>query len=239
VRWAALALAAVALTGCETSAEKSAKLEKAALKDLPTHTANGLKIAHPSAVLKVTSTAVIHDAEGTAAVVTLRNDSAEAQQAVPLEITVHGAGGSSLATNTATGLAGSLTTVSYIAAHGTTTWIDDQVQVSETPTSVTAEAGEGKPAHGPAPTITLRRGAVTDEAGGTEVKGTAVNDSAVKQRELVVYAVAADAGHVVGAGRAVLAELPAGASAPFSILLIGPASSGAEILLSAPPTTLG
>jgi hypothetical protein len=240
VRWAALALAALALAGCETSAEKSAKLEKVALARLRTSPAakGGLKLMRASAVLKVTSGAVVHDAEGTAAVVTLHNGSATAEQAVPLEITVHDAGGSALYANTASGISGSLTSVSYIPAHGTTTWVDDQVQVAGRPTSVTAEAGEGRRAGGQAPRVEVHRGEVTQEAGGTEIKGTAVNRSTVTQEELVIYAVSVQGGRTIAAGRAVLPELAGGASAPFSILLIGRASGGAGITLSAPATTL-
>jgi len=240
VRWAALALAALALTGCETSAEKSAQLEKVALAKLRNRPAakGGLKITRPSTVLKVTASAVLHSSEGSAAVITLRNDSATAQAAVPLEIMVHGAGGTTLYTNTGAGLATSLTTVSYVPAHGTTTWVDDQVQASGTPTGVTALVGEGKPAHGRAPQIVVHRGEVSQEAGGTEIKGTAQNGSATAQKELIVYAVSVRGGRIVAAGRAVLAELAAGASAPFSILLIGEAPGGAGLSLSAPPTAI-
>jgi hypothetical protein len=240
VRWAALAaLAALALTGCETSAEKSAKLERAALARLPTGAApSGLKITRASAVLKILSSVVLHDSEGTAAVVTLRNDSSSAQRAVPLAITVRGAGGSTLYSNTGSGLAPSLVTVSYVPAHATTTWIDDQVQAAETPTSLSAEAGEGKRTHGQVPLIEVHRGEIAQEAGGTEIKGTAVNRSKVTQKELVIYAVSAPGGRIVAAGRAVLAELTGGASAPFSILLIGAARGGSGLSLSAPATIL-
>lgn len=240
MRWAALALAGLALTGCETSAEKSATLEKAALARLRSSPAakGRLRIARPSSVLKVLSSAVVRDSEGIAAVVTLHNESDSALQAVPLQIAVHGAGGSTLYTNTSSGIASSLATVSYIAAHGTTTWVDDQVQATGAPTSVTAEAGEGQRAVGGAPQIELRRGEVTQEAGGTEVKGTAVNRSAVTQTELVVYAVSMRGGRTVAAGRAVVPELAAGASASFSILLIGAAPGDSRLSLSAPPTTL-
>jgi hypothetical protein len=240
VRWAALALAALALTGCESSAEKSAKLEKAALAALRAGPAakGGLKITRASTAVRVISSTLVHDTEGTAAIVTLRNDGAAAEQAIPLEITVTGSGGSTLYTNTSAGIAASLTSVSYIAAHATSTWVDDQVQTSGTATGVSAEVGEGRRAAGPPPRIELHRGEVTHEASGTEVKGTAVNRSSVTQKELVIYAFARSGADTVAAGRAVLPELASGASATFSILLIGQAPPGAAITLTAPPTTL-
>ena len=240
MRWAVLALAALALSGCETSAEKSAKLEKAALARLPKGPApSGLSVTKPSRVLKVLSSTILHDSEGTAAVVTLRNDSPSALQAVPLEITLTGASGSTLYSNTGSGLSPSLTSVSYIPAHGTTTWVDDQVQAAETPTAIRAVAGEGIRAAGQPPRIEVHRGEVTQEASGTEVKGTAVNGSSIAQRELVIYAVSAQGGRILAAGRAVLRELGGGGSASFSILMIGSAPRGARITLSAPATTLG
>jgi len=239
VRWAVLALAALALSGCETSAEKSAKLERAALARLPAGPApSGLKVTKPSRVLKVVSGTILHDSEGTAAVLTLRSDSPSALTAVPLEITLTGTAGSTLYSNTGPGLSPSLTSVSYIPAHGTVTWVDDQVQAAETPTMLKAVVGEGVRAAGQPPAIEVHRGEVTKEAAGTEIKGTAVNRSSIAQRELVIYAVSAQGGTILAAGRAVLRELGAGSSAAFSILLIGSAPAGASITLSAPPTTL-
>ena len=66
--------------------------------------------------------------------------------------------------------------------------------------------------------------------------GTVANRSAVAQKELVVYVVASRGATVLAAGRAVLANLAAGASSPFEVFLIGrPAKATLE--LAAPPTT--
>jgi hypothetical protein len=242
MRWAALAFACLALTGCETTQEKSAKLERAALATQRAEPARsaGLKIARPSRVIKVVSTAIVANSEGAAAVVVLRNDSATAQTQVPLAITVRGNGGSTVYTNTAPGLAPTLTAVALVPAHGQATWIDDQVQAASTPTSVTAQVGEGKPAHGAPPQIAIASSQLGEEPGGIPVlKGTVVNRSTLAQRELAVYSVLSVAGRVKAAGRAVLASLAPGASSPFAIYLIGSAPHGAHLELTVPPTVTG
>ena len=69
-------LALLALSGCESTQEKSAKLEKTAH-----HTRlveRGLSVLEQSADVRVLGATLVHGAEGAAAVVTLRNDSAHA-----------------------------------------------------------------------------------------------------------------------------------------------------------------
>ena len=88
----ALALGAVSLAGCETTAEKSAKLEKAAKRIAPAQQ-QGLSIAHASSIVKVLSATLVHGTEGTAAVLTLHNSSAKAIREVPISISLKDANG--------------------------------------------------------------------------------------------------------------------------------------------------
>ncbi len=233
-------LVALTLTGCETTEEKSAKLERAAKHDVAatTPSARGLSIAHQSAVVKVLDTTVVHSSEGTAAVVTLRNTSPRALRDIPLAITVHGAGGSVLYTNAAPGLAPSLVSAPLLAAGGELSWVDDQVQASGAPVSVSAEVGEGAPVAGSVPSIALQGTHQLEEGSGSVIDGTVVNHSAVAQKELVVYALARRAGRVVAAGRAVVPVLAPASSSSFQIYLIGSAK-GAQLQLSAPASTVG
>jgi len=235
----ALALAALttpALTGCETTAEKSARLEEAALaRARTTHSSTVPAAFAPSSKLHVTQTALVHGLEGWAVVVTVRNDSAGAQLGAPISIVVHGAGGSSLYTNAEGGLSRSLTTLPLIPAHGEATWVDDQVQVSGTPSGVTAKVGEGMAVKKAPRALTVSsRPPVAEPGGGEGVAGKVVNRTGVEQRELVVSAVARRAGRVVGAGRAVLSTLAAGATSPFQIFFTGSAK-GARVEVGAPP----
>ncbi len=245
MRRAALVLAALALTGCETSAEKSAKLEKVAKREAAVtrrHEAlarKGLSIARTSTKITVSAAAVVHSSEGTAAVVTLRNLTAIAQRDVPIAIAVRSASGATLYTNRTSGLAPALASVPLVPAHGTTTWIDDQIEASGVPASVSAQVGEGEPVSGAVPVIDVQGARlVNDEASGLEDEGTVANHSARTQRELVLYAVARRAGRVVAAGRAVIPQLAAGGSTRFQVFFIG-SPRGAQLELNAPASDVG
>jgi Fe-S cluster assembly scaffold protein SufB len=227
-----LAAPALALSGCETTAEKSAKLERAAKR--VSHTAqSGLTISHPSAVVKVLSREVVNGSEGAAVVLTLRNPSATALAEVPIAVSLKNASGASVYSNATPGLARTLTSIALLPAHTTTIWVDDQIQAHGA-VRVDAVIGEGRQAQGSLPSIAVH-GATLAEG---SAEGTLVNGSSTAQSELVVYAVARRGGRIVAAGRAVLASLDAGASSPFQVFFIGD-TSGAQLQLSAPPTSVG
>jgi hypothetical protein len=245
VRSAALAppsllLAALALAGCATTAETSARLEHAAKahERAAGPSAHGLSIARQSSAVKVLRTTALHSREGSAAVVTLRNTSSHTLRQVPVEIRVLDARGAPLYANTVGGLAASLTSVAVLPAHAELSWIDDQIQAAGTPASVHARIGQSPVVKAPLPQLSISTSAGAQTSGEGAVEGVVVNHSGVAQRELVVYAVARRGARIVGAGRAVLAEASAHASTPFQLFLIGQAS-GARLRLSVPPTTLG
>jgi hypothetical protein len=240
VRLAALVLAALALTACESNQERSAKLEKAdkhrereavARRELAQR---ALTITRQSTRVKVVSTAVVRGSEGAAAIVSLRNDSSTSLRDVPIRITVKNARGASIYTNATPGLSPTLLSVALLPAHDVVTWIDDQVQGTGTPAGVSAQVGEGTPASGAIPRLSVE-GAHLSEA---QAEGNLVNHSAVAQQELVVDAIARRAGKIVAAGRAVLAQATAGSSTPFQIFFVGD-PSGARLEVSAPATTSG
>jgi hypothetical protein len=237
-----LVLAAVSLSACETTAEKSARLEKIALEkqaNLPLG-AKGLKIATPSRNIQVVEAVALHSTEGAAVAVKLRNRSAKGQVQVPLLIHVSGAGGTSLYTNSTPGLALSLVSAGYIPPHGTVVWVNDQIQASAEPKHVQTTVGEGKPASGAVPKVQVKSWKIEHEPGGIAlVAGTVANESKVPQHELVVTALAARGGHTVAAGRGVLTELEAGASNHFQIFLVGANPAGAKLTVAVSPSTVG
>jgi hypothetical protein len=235
----AVLVLALALGGCESSQEKSAQLEKQAKlakAEHPVETAKGLSIAHASSAVRVVATQAVHSSEGTAVVVTLRNASTHALRDVPVAITVKGAGGSTLYQNDAAGLEAALTAVPLLPAGAQFQWIDDQVQAAEAPASVSAVVGEAPQAPATVPRIALTGVHANEEGGSSGVAGTIRNDSAVTQRELVVYGIARRGARIVAAGRAVLSKVAAHGSSPFQVLFIGSAS-GAQVEASAPPST--
>jgi hypothetical protein len=229
---AGLAAVAISVGGCETTAEKSAQLEKAAKRVALARV--GLSIEHASTQAKVIRATVVHGSDGAAAAVTVRNLSPHTLVSVPIAITVEGARGQTLYQNNAPGLESALTHVPSIPAHGNVTWVNDQVSSSES-TSVSAELGEASATSGPEPRIEVHGTHVTEASTG-ETSGTVHNRSSIAQAKLVVYVTARKSGKIVAAGRALLADVPADASAPFDLYLAGSAS-GARLEASAPPTT--
>ncbi len=230
----ALLTVAVALGGCETTAEESAQLEKSAKRVTLAH--NGLSIAHRSTRVKVLSATVVRGSEGAAAVVSVRNVSPRTLQSAPIAITVKDRHGRTLYQNNAPGLEAALTSISSLPAHGEVTWVDDQIPASGEPASVSAIVGEATATSGPQPRVEVA-GLHTGEEAGT-ARGTVRNLSNAPQRKLVVFVVALHAGRVAAAGRAVLGAVEPGASAPFQVFLVG-ATSSATLAASAPATTFG
>jgi hypothetical protein len=236
VRAAIVAVALLALSGCETTAEKSARLEQRAHHARPAE--HGLSIATPSADIRVLGAILLHGGEGAAAVVTLRNDSARTLHDVPIEITVKDAHGSTLFQNNAPGLEPALTSLASLPAHGEATWVDDQAPATGAPASVSAIAGAAPAVNGPAPRVEARGLHPNEESGSVGAAGTVRNRSNITQRSLVVYVLARRAGRIVAAGRAVLPEVTAGASVPFQAFLTG-SPAGAHLEASAPASTFG
>ncbi len=233
-----LALCALVLSGCETTAEKSAKLERQA-KRVTLKQEKGLTIARQSTTVTVAATALLHGSERAAAVVTLKNRSAHAQREVPIAITVKDAHGKTLFQNDEPGLERALVSIPSIPPHGTVVWVDDQLPASGRPASVGARVGQAPSLTAQVPDLKVADAKLSeDPASGTVAEGTVANHSKVAQSGLVLFALARRAGEIVAAGRAVVPELAPGASAPFQASLVGDAH-GASVQVSAPPASFG
>jgi hypothetical protein len=231
---AALAAGTLA-SACESTQSKSEKLAKEAKKVIQ---AKGLTVTRLNPDVSVISTAVIHDANGTAAVVELRNKTSKPLVALPLAIEVTDSAGRSLFKNNASGLAPSLVQAALIPPRGKLTWVDDQVQVSADPHAVKAKVGiPPKATPGTPPEIVV--GAPhfeTDEISGLAAVGRVTNKSKIAQRKLTIFVVARKGGRVVAAGRGQIDRVKAGRSAPYQVFFIGN-PKGAQLTVSAPPTT--
>jgi len=236
---ALLFAAALAFGGCENNQERSARLERQAKQTAarnPTPAARGLTIDRVSSQVQVVAAQTVHDGEGAAVIVTLRNGSAHTLRDVPIAVTVKGAHGGVLYRNDAPGLEAALTSVPVLAAGRKATWIDDQLPPGEAPASVSTAVGEAPQVSGAVPQLTLTGVHPNEEGGASGIAGTVHNGSAVTQKALVVYGLARRGAQIVAAGRAVLSEVPAHGAAPFQVLLIGSAA-GAKVEASAAAST--
>jgi hypothetical protein len=241
LRLVTLTYIALAMSGCETNAQRSAQLEKTVLRERRLHplaAQTGVSVTRENPRVRVLGAVAMKGANGTAAVVTLRNVSATALRDAPIAITVTGKDGGTLYRNDAAGLDGTLVSVALLRPGAETVWVDDQVQAAEAPTRVSALVGEATAAPGALPTLSVSGVRAGEEAGSEVVEGTVRNRSGVAQRQLVVYVVGRRGGRIVAAGRALLAEVGAGQSASFQVFPIGSAR-GAALEASAPATTLG
>jgi len=228
----------VVLTGCETSAEKSARLERQAGS---AEAEKGVKVSKLNPDVKVVSRTVISDANGTAAVVTLRSSARAAMARVPIAIDVRGAKGAAVFKNDEPGTETALVSAAALAPDSELTWVHDQVPLGDVePASVRVRVGDAK-GKAPARLPELKLTAVKltkDPTSGTEGRGRVTNASAIEQRTLTIFAVARRGAKVVAAGRAVVRKLAPGRTARFSVFFIGDPAK-ATISVAAPPTVLG
>jgi hypothetical protein len=235
VRVAVVALAALALAGCESTQSKSAKLERVAQKSKHE---KGLVVSEQSTAVEVEGTTVLQDANGAATVVELRNASRGSLLSLPLSVQVLDKASKALYANDAPGLDSSLVSVASLAPGAEVAWVNDQVALAAPGGSVVAKVGAGKP--GPAELPRMEVSGLEperDASGEAAIAGDVANRSAVEQRRLVVHVVARKGNRIVAAGRAIVERLAPGKSAHFSAFPIGDAS-GAELSATAPPTVV-
>lgn len=233
-----LALGALALSGCETTAEKSARLERQA-KRVTLQRERGLTIARESTSIEVVGATVLRSSERAAAAVTVKNRSAGAEREVPIAITVEDAHGRTVFQNNEPGLERALVSIPSIPPHASVVWIDDQLPAGGRPASVSVRIGQAPSVAGKLPALTVGRPKLSeDPASGLIAEGTVTNRSKVAQSGLVLFALARRAGKIVAAGRAIVPELAAGAGAPFQASLVGDARGG-SLEVVAPPASFG
>lgn len=232
----ALALAP-ALGGCESTQAKSARLKRAGVQQLAAE--RGLDVRSQNPDVKVLSAAVLHDENGAAVVVALRNRTSRPLGRVPVAIDVEGADGRSVYRNDVPGLDPSLVEATGVPAGGALLWVNDQVATSSAPKSVQAVVGRERgtaPRELPRIDVDAPRLA-TDAVTGVEAIGVVTNRSQIDQRRLVVSVVAQRSGKVVAAGRAIVERLLAGRHARYHVFFIGD-PRGAQLTVAAPPTVL-
>lgn len=228
-------LAAVVLSGCESTQDKSARLERAAKA---VKSEQGLVVKQDASEIAVERSTVLQDPNGAAIVVELKNDSSGALVGLPIATTVEDGAKKPVYTNDTPGLDASLVSVPAIAAGETLTWVNDQVTLAGEGKTVLARVGVGGkpgPAELPQMEVTGLKTAEDPGGGGLTVVGSVANRSAVAQKRLVVFVVGRKGDAVVSAGRAIVEELAPGQSVNFSAFPIGD-PSGAELSASAPPT---
>lgn len=233
----AFALSAVLLgAGCESTQEKSAKLESegAQLAKL-----EKVDIGATNRDIEVLDKFLLTDQYGSAIVLRLKNDSPQGQIDVPIGVDVRNAKGKSIYKNDLEGLEEGLQKLQIIEPNGETYWVNDQVLVTEKPKSVEVEVGRSDvrwPSSIPEIEMTSPQ-LVVDPVDGIEVDGKVFNRSNIEQTDLLLYAVATKGNEVVAAGRGLIPKLKVDDKGEqYNIFFIGD-PRGADIQVFATPNT--
>ncbi|HEY7966892.1 MAG TPA: hypothetical protein VID68_07680 [Solirubrobacteraceae bacterium] len=233
---ASLALAAAAAllaTACETTQERSALIGRSLGHQ--SAAAGTLKLGVANRAVRVLRSVVVRAGGQSAVAVELSNPSAVAQVSFPVLITVRDAHGRTVYRNDTAGIEPSLQTFALLPAHASEWWVDNEV-LAASPASVGVAVGASAAAAVPRTTPLIATSAASASASfpGPHVSATLTNRSAIAQHALAVYAVILNGGRVVGAGRAIVAELRAGASTAVVIPVIGSVDGRTISLTTAP-----
>jgi hypothetical protein len=232
-------LAVAGLSACQSTQDKSAELEKQGSKLLLKDT--GLTVSKESTDVKVTSTTLLTDANGSAVVVGLHNSSGQNLTNVPILIEVLDGKGKSVYKNDIPGIEPALAAVPYIPAGGDSEWVNDQVLASGKPKSVKVKVGASTASYsGALPDIEVSDPKVEgDPVSGIEATGTVVNKTGADQNRLLIYGIARKGNRIVAAGRGAIEHLKAGTKAlHYDIFFIGN-PTGADLKITDFPTLAG
>ncbi len=235
-RGVVVASLALTLTGCETTQERSAAIAKRLAHQRATVSVT--RIATAGKRVKVLSAQLVHSTSGTAAVLELRNTSAQAVADIPILVFVRDAAGKQIYTNATVGDTSPTGEISLIEPRATVWWVDANVLVGNaTATHVSARIGAGT-----RPPARAARIEVTGLTSGSNfigpfIAGRAINGSAAASA-LTVYAVALSAGRVLAAGQSLIPSLGARKSSTFQLTVIG-SPKGKSLSASIVPAHLG
>lgn len=232
-----LALAGVALvaTGCESTQDKSAKI---AAELGPVTQEKGLTIERESKDVRVLDTTLLSDANGSAVVVEVRNDSNEDLIGVPILIDVRDAKGRSVYRNDIPGIEPALAAIPYVAAGEEMAWVHDQVLATGKPASVEVKVGASDASvSGSLPEVSISEPKLEgDPYTGVAAGGEALNRSGSDIDRLLLYGIAREGNEIVAAGRGAIEPFKAnGKDAPYNIYFIGD-PRGANVTVTRFPT---
>jgi hypothetical protein len=238
-RWhlSSLALAVFAgltLTACESSQDKARAIRERAQATAP----KPLVIPKPSKDVKVQDTTLLHDENGDAIVVELKNESKQTLVNVPILVEIRDPKGKAVYKNNTAGLDFALNHIAVLQPGETFDWVNDQLTATGKIAKVTVGQPEAKPPSGPLPELAVSPPRLQHDFSGANVSGTVTDKSKIDQSHLILFAVARQGDQIVAAGRGQIKALKVSAKpAPYNIYFIGN-PVGADVEIQAPPTVL-
>jgi hypothetical protein len=238
-RWPTIALALTVLAGttltaCTSSQDKARVIQEQAQAAAP----KPLVIPKPNKDVRVTDTTLLHDQNGDAIVVELKNESNKTLVNVPILVDVRDPKGKTVYKNDTAGLDFALNHIAVLEPGETFDWVNDQVTAEGKIAKVTVGEPEGKAPSGPLPELEVSAPKPGHDFSGAKVSGTVTDKSKLDQSHLILFAVARQGGRIVAAGRGQIKALKLDAKpAPYVIYFIGN-PVGADVTIQAPPTIL-
>lgn len=223
---AAAALAGLALVaGCQSTQDKSAQI---AASLGPVEVEKGLSIKKESKDVEIVDTALLSDKNGTAAVVTVENNSEERLVNVPILLTVLDKSGKSIYRNDIPGIEPALAYIPIIEPGETMDWVHNQILPAGKPDELEVKIGETEQRFdGELPDIEVNEPEYQqDPVSGINARGTAINQTADVHKRLLVYGVSRRGDEVVAAGRAALEDMKPERERVYHIFFIGDPQQG-------------
>jgi hypothetical protein len=234
---ASCAALAVAVAGCQSTQATSRQRQAEGVKVGQT---KNITVNKVNDQIKVEDTTILSDQNGTAVVVTLKNESNQTFVDVPIQLKVQNAKGQTIFRNNIAGTQQSLVSLAVLEPHQTFDWVHDQIllapgQAKKVQVTVGQSSQQAPPE---LPEIELGRPKTeTDPVSGVEARGTIENKSDILQEDLTVYGVARQGGRIVAAGRSGFRKLPAGKKLFYDVFFIGN-PQGADVQVAVEPNNL-
>jgi hypothetical protein len=227
-------LAVTSLTACESSQDKAKRIQEQAIASAP----KPLTIAKPDKDVQVLDTTLLHDQNGDAIAVELKNNSKQTLVNAPILVSLEYAKGKHSYANNAPGLDLALNHVPLMKPGETVTWVNDQLHPAGSPKSAKVIVG---PSTGPAPKklpeLDVTEPRFRSTSLGPQVIGTVTNKSKILQRKLVLFAVAKQGDRIVAAGRGLIKKVKPNKPGNYVIFFIGDPQGG-DVSVEAPPVAL-
>jgi hypothetical protein len=228
-----VALAALALAGCESSFEKADKIRAAAGEAAK---AESVQVEQAAGV-EAETLAVIPSADGLMAAVVIRITAKGAGGALlwaPIEVRLLDAAGAEVGTNNTPGADPTLVHLPSLLDGGETLYVNDQIAVTGEPVTAEVVIGGTPVAATVAKRLEIANPTVTEDPSfGTTWTATVTNRTAVRQEQVIVQALLRDGETVVGAGISIVAGLDPGASADVTGFFTGGQTGELEVFAPA------
>lgn len=138
------------------------------------------------------------------------------------------ASGAVVGTNTDPGTDPSLNTIAVIGPGETALYVNDTFLASGVPASATVKA-TGTPARQKLTEFVIEGATISEGPFGVSITGTVTNPGAEAKQGVHVMAVVREGTTVVGAGGALVSDLPGGGTADFEIFVIGQTKGELEV----------